>query len=92
MNGQTAPLLVQLPVLSQTCGWSMLHRLAPGEHATHMPVLAKHAFGQVALVCQLPFASHVCATFPLHWALPGLHTPVQLPALQTNGHAAAFAH
>jgi hypothetical protein len=54
--------------------------------------LLTHAFLQVARDCQFPLASQVSLTLPLQRALPGVHTPRQLPLLQTNWHAAALTH
>jgi hypothetical protein len=45
--------------------------------------------GHAAPFCQVPAAVHVCGVTPslAHCVEAGVHTPVQLPALQTNEQA-----
>jgi len=54
---QAMPLFCQLPALSQSCGWSALHCLAPGVQALHEPPV--HSTGQaLPMFCQTPLLSH----------------------------------
>jgi hypothetical protein len=49
-------------------------------------------FAHEALLGHWPVASQVCGTLPLQRVPPGVQTPPQVPALQTNWHAAALTH
>jgi hypothetical protein len=74
------------------------HCTAPGVQATHAPPRQNgkppvHATG----VSQVPFAPHDCALPPVppssvHCIAPGVHTPPQLPAVQTNAHCMGLPH
>jgi hypothetical protein len=85
------PLLVQWPVVSQSCGWLPLHRVAPGRHSqpvdpTHAPVQTAPLDTHCAVVLQ------VCGVLPLKQReLPGVHSPPHEPLLQRNGHAVPLA-
>jgi hypothetical protein len=93
-NGHCVPLVVQLPVASQSCGCRTLHRFDVGEHAAQAP------FTQAALQaiesCQWPNASHNCtslAVVGLHCVVPGWHSPVHSPApVHTFGHTVPLIH
>ena len=79
--GQTAPLLAQCPVVSQSCGCALLQRTAPGMHSqalepTHAPVHTEPLDTHCAFVLQL------CGWLPLQRDVPGVHSPVHEPALQ----------
>jgi len=86
--GQTAPLSCQCPVELQSCGWRPLQRLEPGVQSPQIPA-PKHTPPEHAVpLCHWPVASQVCGVVPVlsQRTLPGVQTPVQLPAVQRNGH------
>jgi hypothetical protein len=46
--------------------------------------------GHAAPLVQKPFAPHDSGIVPVQRVLPGEHSPVHVPALQTNGHAVSI--
>jgi hypothetical protein len=76
------PVICQVPVASQVCGWSPLHCFAVGAQVpVQAPPLQTNAQA-VPVFCQVPVASQVCGCRPLHCFIPGVQAPVQAPALQ----------
>ena len=88
---QTMPLLAQWPVVSQSCGWLPLQRVAPGRHSqdvepTQTPVQT------APLDAHCPLVLHACGVLPLKQReLPGVHSPPHDPLLQRKGHAVPLA-
>jgi len=80
---QRPPLHICTP-LPEHCVSFVVHALvehAPALHVTaHAGVTPPSSSG---VFCQVPVALHVCGWLPLHCVAPGVHTPEQLPPLQT---------
>jgi hypothetical protein len=88
--GHAVPLLAQCPVVSQSCGWFALHRVAPGVQShvldpTQMPV---HT---APLATHCPVVLQLCGVPLKQRELPGAQTPLHEPLLQMNGHAVPLA-
>jgi hypothetical protein len=81
----------QRPKASQTSLPPLLQRVAPAAgHATQVPFEQSGVVSLQEPLCQTPLESHHCGMSPLHCAPPGTHEPVQAPAEQTYGQAAAL--
>jgi hypothetical protein len=82
-------LLPQAPLDEQVSTLLLTHRVAFGVQ-TPVQFPPTHAWlVQGVVFCQLPPPSQVCGCCPLHCLAPGVHA-VQLPAVQTSGHADPF--